>query len=185
MKTIHKAMMASAARNFSICILHDAGSPAQAGPNTRWALLHGVGSRRLGLQLYQYAECLETASGNAADATARLFAMTKASSHSRLTAYDSEPDPLTPRSVNSITHQSFHVTVFRGGPRRSDALRLERDEVTFGHIRRWRTGRGHRLRLLARRLPEPDQAVTWQQFRLLTPKMQAKLALASRYWRTG
>ena len=41
-------------RNFSICILHDRRLPGTGrAERTRWALLHGVDSRRLGLKLYQ------------------------------------------------------------------------------------------------------------------------------------
>ena len=68
MKAIHKVMMASAVAISAFAFVTIAGSPAQAGPNVppgHYCMVWALGGSDCSFT--SYAECLETASGNAAE----------------------------------------------------------------------------------------------------------------------
>jgi hypothetical protein len=68
MKAIHKVMMASAVAISAFAFFTIAGSPAQGGPNVpagHYCMVWALGGSDCSFT--SYAECLETASGNAAE----------------------------------------------------------------------------------------------------------------------
>ena len=113
--------------------------------------------------------------------------MTKALAFKTVTATTREPRSAdTSASVNSITRSApSTVTVLPRWPHGEAMLSdLERDEVTFGRIRRWRTGRGHRLpRSTAN--PNPTSSRRGSNSDSNAPRCKPKLApRPSRYWRS-